>query len=314
MTHRRVLAGLAALLLTACTAERENVASGYVEGEFVSVAAPEGGWLTEVLTERGKTVKAGDPLFTLDADVQVAQRNQAAASVLQAKAQLHNLQKGRRPDELSALEAAVRRAMAALTLAEAEYGRARTLRDKQFVSQSFLEIRKSQVDAAREEVRQAQATLSLAGKGARDDEVTAARAALQSAQASLSRAEYLLEQRRIHSKVSGRVQDTYRNAGEFVPPGGAVVQILPPGNIRLRFFVPEALRARIKPGASVTVRCDGCPDGLKAKISYLSTTAEYTPPVIYSVGAREKLVWLVEAKPAAGVHLSPGQPIDVVLP
>lgn len=314
MTYRPVLTGLAALLLTACTAERENVANGYVEGEFVSVAAPEGGWLTEVLTERGKTVKAGDPLFTLDADVQVAQRVQAAAAVMQAKAQLQNLLKGRRPDELNALEAAVRRATAALTLAEAEYGRARTLRDKQFVSQSFLDIRKSQVDAAREDVRQAQATLSLAGKGARDDEVSAARAALQSAQATLSRAEYLLEQRRIHSKVSGRVQDTYRNAGEFVPPGGAVVQILPPGNIRLRFFVPEALRARIKPGASVTVRCDGCPDGLKAKISYLSTTAEYTPPVIYSVGAREKLVWLVEAKPGAGVHLSPGQPIDVVLP
>lgn len=314
MTDRLVGAWLASLMLMSCSAEREFVATGYVEGEYVNVAAPEGGWLTEVLTERGKTVKAGDPLFTLDADVQVAQRNQAAGAVQQARAQLHNLQKGRRPDEVDALEATVRRATAALTLAESEYGRARTLRGKQFVSQSFLDARKSQVDAAREDVRLSRANLALGGKGAREDEISAARAALQSAQANLARTEYLLEQRRIHAKVGGRVEDTYRNVGEFVPPGGAVLQILPPANIRLRFFVPEVLRARIKTGASVKVRCDGCPEGLKARITYLSTTAEYTPPVIYSVGAREKLVWLVEAKTGSGIYLSPGQPVDVVLP
>jgi HlyD family secretion protein len=311
----RILLALSLLgLVAGCSAERERVATGYVEGEYVTVSAPEAGWLTEVLTERGKSVKMGDPVFTLDAEVQVAQRNQASAALLQARAQLANLQKGRRPDELDALEAASRRAKVALSLAESEYQRAKSLRDRQVVSQSFLDARQTQLDAAREDLKVAQANLALAGKGARDDEISAARAAVQSAQASLTRAEYLLEQRRIHVKVDGRVEDTYRNPGEFVPAGGAVLQILPPGSIRLRFFVPEQLRARIKPGTSVKVRCDGCPEGLKAKITYLSTTAEYTPPVIYSVGAREKLVWLVEAKPDAGVHLSPGQPVDVVLP
>ncbi len=158
--NNRILLTLALLgLVAGCSAERERVATGYVEGEYVTVSAPEAGWLTEVLTERGKTVKTGDPVFTLDADIQVAQRNQASAALLQARAQLANLQKGRRPDELDALEAAARRAKAALALAESEYLRARSLRDRQVVSQSFLDTRQTQLDAAREDLKVAQANV-----------------------------------------------------------------------------------------------------------------------------------------------------------
>ncbi|MEQ1755663.1 MAG: HlyD family efflux transporter periplasmic adaptor subunit [Micropepsaceae bacterium] len=310
-----VLAVLLALpFLTGCGAERERVANGYVEGDYVFVAAPEGGWLTELLVSRGKTIKAGEPLFTLDAETQIAQRDQALAGLAQAKAQLANVQKGRRPDEIAALEAAVAQAQASAKLAEAEYVRARDLKSREFVSQSFLDARRAQRDSAVQQLKQAQANLSLAGKGARDDEIAAARAGVAAANAALQRAEYALSQRRIVSRVDGRVQDTLRSAGEFVPPGGAIVQILPPNNVHLRFFVPESLRAKIKVGAIVGVSCDGCGDSLNARIVFLSTTAEYTPPVIYSIGSREKLVWMVEAIPEKGTYLSPGQPVDVVLP
>lgn len=301
-------------LLAGCSAERERVANGYVEGDYVYVAAPEGGWLTELLVSRGKTIKVGDPLFTLDADAQLAQRDQARATLSQANAQLANIQKGRRPDEIASLEAAVAQAQANVKLAEAEFNRARDLKSRGFVAQSFLDTRRAQRDSAVQQLKQAQASLALGSKGARDDEIAAARANVAAATAALKRAEYALSQRRILSKVEGRIQDTMRSAGEFVPPAGAVVQILPPNNVHLRFFVPEALRAKIKIGASVEVRCDGCGDKLTARIVFLSTTAEYTPPVIYSIGSREKLVWMVEAVPEKATYLSPGQPVDVVLP
>ncbi len=301
-------------LLAACSSENTHIVSGYVEGDFVYVSAPEGGWVTDVLARRGDNVKAGAPLFSLDADAQTAQRDQAAAQLAQARAQLANVQKGRRPEEISALEAAVLQARSVSDLAASEFRRASDLKARGFVSQSFLDARRAQRDASQQQLKQAEATLALARKGARDDEIAAAKANVGAAQSALAKADYALRQRQILSRVTGRVQDVLRQKGEFVPPGGAIIQLLPPENVRIRFFVPEVLRARIRPGVKVEVNCDGCGKALSARVTFLSPTAEYTPPVIYSIGSREKLVWMVEAEPDRGVHLSPGQPVDVTLP
>jgi HlyD family secretion protein len=301
------------LALGSCGREPPATVTGYAEGEYVTVAAPEGGWVSEMLVARGGQVNVGDPLFTLDADAQLAQRDQAAAQLRQAEAQLANSEKGRRADEIAALEAALTQARANRTLAEAEFKRAVDLKQRGFVSQAALDTRRAQHDAAQMQVRQAESNLALARKGARGDEIAAARASAEAAKAALARAEYVLSQRRIKTKVSGRIEDTLRRAGEYVPPGGAVVQVLPPQNVKLRFFVPEPLRAKLAVGATVGVACDGCVEGLKGRVTFVASAAEFTPPVIYSVGSREKLVWMVEAVPEGGV-LTPGQPIDVTLP
>ncbi len=313
MKRSTILVTALALLVSACNGEPPGTITGYAEGEYVYVAAPEGGWVSEVLVARGAQVKVGDPLFTLDADAQVAQRDQAAAQLRQAEAVLANLEKGRRSDEIAALEAALTQAIANRTLAEAEFKRATDLKQRGFVSQAGLDTRRAQRDAAAMQVKQSQSNLALARKGARNDEIAAARASADAAKASLSRAEYTLSQRRIRAKVAGRIEDTLRRAGEFAPPGGAIIQMLPPQNVKLRFFVPERVRAKLAVGAVVGVACDACPTGLKGRVTFIASTAEFTPPVIYSVGSREKLVWMVEAVPEGGVLL-PGQPIDVTLP
>ncbi|NOT42410.1 MAG: HlyD family efflux transporter periplasmic adaptor subunit [Alphaproteobacteria bacterium] len=302
-----------ALVLAACGSEPESTITGYAEGEYVYVAAPEGGWVSELLVARGAQVRVGDPLFALDAETQVALRDQAAAQVRQAEAQLLNLETGRRPDEIAALEAALAQANANRTLADAEFKRAVELNQRGFVSQAAVDTRRAQRDAALMQVKQTEANLALGRKGARSNEIGSARAAAEGAKAALARAEYALSQRRIRSKVAGRVEDTLRRAGEYVPPGGAIVQILPPQNVKLRFFVPERLRAKLSPGFVVGVTCDGCAKDLKGRVTFIASTAEFTPPVIYSVGSREKLVWMVEAVPEGGA-LAPGQPIDVTLP
>lgn len=309
----RAIVLLAAISLAGCNAEPSGVVNGYAEGEYVYVGAPEGGWVTEVAVKRGMQVKAGDLLFTLDAEAQTAQREQAAAQLAQAQSQLANAQKGRRPDEIAALEASLGQARANLTLADADLKRTQDLRTRGFVSQSVLDARNAQRDVAAQQVKQLEANLALARKGARQDEIAAAQASVDAAKAQLERADYALSQRRIRAKVAGRVEDTLRRAGEFVAPGGAVVQLLPPQNVKLRFFVPERTRAKLNIGSSVAVRCDGCPSNLKARITFIAADAEFTPPVIYSVGSREKLVWMVEAVPE-GAILSPGQPVDVTLP
>lgn len=303
-----------AMALSACQDAAAPIASGYAEGEYVYVAAPEGGWVTQVLVARGAHVKAGDALFTLDADAQLAQRDQAAAQVALAQSQLANARKGRRPDELAAIQASLMQVNANLALAESDLKRAEDLKQRGFVSQSVLDAKRAQRDATAQQIKQIEANQALARKGARSDEIAAAQANLDAAKAALVRAEYGLSQRRVVSKVAGRVEDTLRRAGEFVQPGGAVVQLLPPGNIKVRFFVPEAARSKLSVGREVAIACGGCAAGLTARVAFVASGAEFTPPVIYSVGSREKLVWMIEAVPVGAVLLSPGQPVDVTLP
>ena len=92
-----------------------------------------------------------------------------------------------------------------------------------------------------------------------------------------------------------------------------ILALLPPGNIKVRFFVPEAELPRFAYGDSVTVRCDGCADDIVARVSFIAKSAEFTPPVIYSLQERSKLVFLIEALPIEPAKLRVGQPVDVVL-
>jgi HlyD family secretion protein len=140
-----------------------------------------------------------------------------------------------------------------------------------------------------------------------------AQAALRSAQARLNAAETRLSRRRVFSPDSGRIQQVYYRVGEIVAAGRAVVALLPPGNVKVRFYVPEAVLPTIKVGDDINVRCDGCTELLAAKINFIARTAEFTPPVIYSQEERSKLVFLVEARPAEPEKLRIGQPVSVEL-
>lgn len=144
------------------------------------------------------------------------------------------------------------------------------------------------------------------------EKLDAARNAFEQAKAALVKAERRLVEMAPKAPADALVQDTMALPGDFLNAGTAVVSLLPPDRIKLRFFVPEQALASAQVGRSVSFRCDGCPAGLHARIVYVSPRAEYTPPVIYSVGSREKLVYMVEALPFdAPVRLKPGQPVDV---
>lgn len=136
---------------------------------------------------------------------------------------------------------------------------------------------------------------------------------LREAQARLNSAQTRLARRAMSSPAVGTIQQVYFRPGEMVPAGRPVVALLPPGNVKLRFFVPEAMLPRIALGDPVTVRCDGCAGDLTAHVSFVSRSAEYTPPVIFSQDERTKLVFLIEARPDRPDNLRVGQPVSVFL-
>jgi HlyD family secretion protein len=140
-----------------------------------------------------------------------------------------------------------------------------------------------------------------------------AEAALRSAQARVDSSNTRLARRKLASPVTGTVQQVYFRPGEMVPAGRPIVALLPPGNLKVRFFVPEAVLPRLAYGDRVKVACDGCAADLSARISFMASTAEFTPPVIYSREERAKLVFLIEALPDRPDELRVGQPIEVAI-
>ena len=141
-----------------------------------------------------------------------------------------------------------------------------------------------------------------------------AEAALRQAKANMAWSETRLERRNAHSPADGTIEQVYYRVGETVSAGKPVVALLPPQNLKFRFFAPEPALPAIKYGETVAVSCDGCAKGLTAKVSFIARSAEYTPPVIYSLDERAKLVYLIEARPDEPEKFRVGQPVTVTLP
>ena len=244
-TLRFLLALATTVWLAACN-NQEPKYQGWIEANLIFVAPDEMGRVVTLNVREGDAVKVGDPLFTLDDDLQKADLNLNTASLTNAR-------------------------------------------------QTF--------DRASQ--------LAKTGAGTQKD-FDSAQAELRSAEARVNTSQTRLARRKLASPVTGTVQQLYFRPGEMVPAGRPILAILPPGNLKVRFFVSETVLPRIAYGDTITVRCDGCTDQT-AKVSFIAKSAEYTPPVIYSLEERNKLVFLIEALPELPDKLRVGQPVDVWL-
>jgi HlyD family secretion protein len=225
-----------------------------------------------------------------------------------AKAQMQ------RPGEIEVLEASLNQAKAMLQQATTNLERTQKLFDKRWVSQAQLDDAVAQHDRNEAAVAEAEKRISAAKLVGRSDVIAAAEASAEEARHSLDEAEKNLAKRTVASQEDGTIEEVYFRPGEVVNAGQAVVALLPPRNLKVRFFVPEPARAVLQLGQTVRVACDGCAPGLTAKISFIARDAEFTPPVIFSQERREKLVFLIEARPEGdAAKLTAGQPVTVTL-
>jgi HlyD family secretion protein len=285
--------------------------SGYVEGEALYPASPLSGRLVEINVQRGDQVTAGAPLFVVDPAQGEAAREQAAADVAAAKALAADARRGQRPAELGVIEAQLASARAVLNEAETSLARVRPLTEAGAASKASLDQSVAARDTARANVRAIEKQLQAAKLGARADQREAAEERVRQAEAGLSAAAARLSDLSPVAPSAGRVEDVFFQQGEWVPANQPVLAMIPNDRVRLRFFVPQSDVARYTIGSEVRFACDGCASDLTATISYVSPRPEFTPPVIYSREARDRMVFLVEAQPAKGEGLMPGLPIDV---
>lgn len=291
--------------------------SGYVEGEYVRIAAPVAGTLTELAVQRGEQVTAGQLLFRIDDAQASAAVAEAAARASAAQAQAMDTQSGRRPDEIAITRAQLEQAKALSRLAEAELRRQNQLKTQGFISAARLDDARAAAARAGAQVLELEAALRVADSPARSAQQEAALANAQAARHALDQAAWQEQQTDQMAPVTGVVDDVYFRVGEYVNPTRPVMALLPPHARVIRFFVPESAVAGLAPGQGVQVSCDGCGVPIDARLTRIATQPEYTPPVIYSNAQRARLVFMVEAQAVQtrdSTRLRPGQPVDVSRP
>lgn len=312
---RRLVVLALLVVLTGCDSPGPAVWQGYVEGEFVYVAGKFGGRLDELRVARGESISAGQALYSLEHGYESEGLALAEAQLRQAEDTLRDRQKGMRPEEIDQLMADLRRAEVSHALSTLEYQRRIRLYADATIAKEELDTARTTHDRDKQEVKSLEAKLATGKLPSRIDQIRAARAEVDAAQAAVEQARWNLDQMTRAAGVTGLVYDILHYKGEWVAAGSPVVVLLPPANVKVRFFVPEAVAGSLAVGEKIRVSWDGGKTPAPATISYIAPQVEYTPPVIYSQGFREKLVIMVEARfaPEVATRLHPGQPVDVSL-
>lgn len=267
---------LLSFFIMACSRQPTQQAQGYVEGRYTYIATNVSGVLKQLFVRRGNLVKQGDLLFILDQQPEIDAYRAAVANLNQAVAARNTIN-------------------ANLAYAKVTYERYKILVAKNALQKAQLDNAKSIYDATIAQLAQANATIA-------------------NVQATMAQAKWTLQQKMIYAPISGIVFDTYYRLGEYTDANHAIISLLAPSDIKAIFYLSEKVLGNIKLGDEVTLKCDGCVQSYKAHISFISPTAEYTPPVIYSNQTNEKLIYRLEADLPAeyAYQMHPGQPVTVL--
>jgi HlyD family secretion protein len=300
------------LILSACH-HSNHQAYGYIEGKLTYIAAQTTGTVNEISVSRGDYIKKDQLLCTLDPYPQNTEVDQAKANLNQMESILADLEKGRRPSEIAALEAQKNQVEAQVSFAEKTLDRYKNLIQQHFIEQAQLDQASANYQELKNKLNEIIEQIKTAHLEARPDEINAAKANVTAAKAQLSKARWQLIQKMVYAPVNGLVFDVFYRPGEIVGLSQPILSILAPENIYAIFFVPETSLAQLHLNQPIHIYCDGCKQSIMANISFISPSAEFTPPVIYSEKTRVNLIYRVEAKfnPTDVEHLHPGQPMTV---
>lgn len=240
-------------ILSGCGESSDSVFQGYVEGEYVYLASSRSGRLDSLLTERGATVDVGALLYELEAEYERQALRQAEQELLSSTAQLNDMETGKRPEEVAMAEAQLNQARAEAASAAALFRRHENLIKSGGISRQELDDSRAAARTTAARVTELARQVEVYNLPEREKKIEAQRAAMQAAEARVAQARWELEQKRIQAPATGLVYDTLFRQGEWVPAGSPVVQLLPPGNVKIRFFVPQTLVGGLRLGSRVVV-------------------------------------------------------------
>ena len=305
---------LSSLFLLGCdNTNRTSVDTGYIEANYLYINAPSSGWITQQSVKEGTQISIGQPLFALDNRQQKIHLTELEQQLAQQQALLVNTQQGARSEELQLLAEQKKSAEIALQLNQLSLTRAQQTAKQKLSSQADLDKATADYQLAQQRVVELNQQIAVAKLAARAPLISAQQANVQAMQQQLANAQWLLAQRNINALRAGVVDQLFYRQGEYVNQGQPVLSILLLNSKKVRFFVSQQQLSTLKLNQHIQVRCDCLSQPVSATINHIAKDAEFTPPVLYSQGSRNKLVFLVEAKLTNPAILRAGQPVDVIL-
>lgn len=303
------------LLLGGCEHSQIQTYSGYAEGEFVNISSTQSGKLDKLFVKRGDYVSLNDNLFALECESELLSLKQAQSDLSAAESTLSDYQKGSRPEEIKVIEAQLSQALASSDNAAKQLSRNNALFPSNAVSKAQLDESEALAKAAEAKVKELQNTLDVAKLSKRTDQIAAQKARIAQLKALVAQAQWRIDEKGVKSRYNALVFDTLYREGEWINAGGIIVRLLPPENIKIRFFVPQNISESLRIGDTLSIISRSDDKTIPAKVTYISSEAEFTPPIIYSNETKDKLTYMIEAYPQKrdAIRLHPGQPVEVSL-
>ena len=299
-------------VLTACQPKSPSF-QGYIEGENLYVVSSNAGNLIHLMVHRGQFVKKGDLIFQLAPEPQKMAVLESQDNYFQAQRILQDLILPKRNAEITAIKAQIAQAQAQIKLADLRVTRNKTLYAKHVMDKDTLD---ASIEHQAEVVQlkaQYLANLDLAQQGARSEQIRAQSFMVQAQQEKLRQARWELAQKTQRAPDDGLIFDTYFKEGEYVPAQKPVASLLSPKQVRIDFFVSTVELSLLKIGQKIGYTLDGSDQMRYANINYISSEAEYVPPLIYSRENQDNVVFRVKASLRDAFDVKPGQPAVVWL-
>ncbi|QGH64349.1 HlyD family efflux transporter periplasmic adaptor subunit [Serratia proteamaculans] len=289
--------------------------SGYTNGDFIYLSHNNTEKIDKILVQKGSVVKKGQTLVLMEGFSSENSLNVTEKSYQAELALLRNMESGERPEELAIIRSQLERAKSAASLAKIHMDRNRALYTTEVISKLDWETIREDYVQKTAQVNELNHQLKARGLPARKEQIKNQQLRVDSAKLQLEKARWNQQQNIIVAPQDGLIFDIIYRVGERPIAGNPIISLLPPQNIKVRFFVPENKLNSVAINKKVILSCDECPKNLTGHINYISAQAEYSPPMIYSTRRREKLLFMAEAVPdekhALSVKL--GQPIEVRL-
>ncbi|MFA6816430.1 MAG: efflux RND transporter periplasmic adaptor subunit [Lentisphaeria bacterium] len=277
-------------------------------------------------------------LAELEAGYRPEEIAQGKAMMQKAQAQLDELLAGSRPEEIAVAEAIVENESVKVAYLKIEFDRQTKLLKAEAISQSAFDCAKSEYESAlatlrkgqeqlkliqegprKEKIEQARATFldaqqkyELLKKGPRQETIEQSRARVEQAVAARTLAEISLNYATIVAPFSGMLLSENIESGEYVVPGTAVVTLGDLENVWIRAYINETDLGRVKQGQAVRVSTDTYPGKIyNGRVSFISSSAEFTPKNVQTTKERVKLVYRIKIDiPNPKMELKPGMPAD----
>jgi HlyD family secretion protein len=291
-------------------------ASGTVEATEAQLGFQVPGRIDSILVHEGDRVRAGQTLAVLDRVQARAQRAQVAATLAAARAQLEELERGARPEELAQAKAGQEAGRERLEDATLDYHRIEELSKNDVVSRQTLDKALTNLRVAEAQARQSDEQYRLVASGPRRERIAAARAQVAQAEAALAANDAALSNMAIRAPFDGVVTVKDREPGEIVSAGSAVVTVMDPGDRWVRIYVSEDRIGALRTAQDASITSDTFRGrAYPGQVVYISSEAEFTPKNVQTSEERVKLVYAVKVRITGdpGNQLKPGMPADVKL-